>query len=94
MERLSSQEQNYKIACALSQIEDAVKALAACDVAVHAVSIDNNLPYLMTDDALNCPDVMPLSRVRHSDGLVVHRACLYGCVLQFQIQETKEEQAA
>lgn len=93
MKKISVNEQNYQIACALSAVEDAVKILSEHNIAVHAISIDNNLPYLMTSDALGCPDISPLSRVRHSDGLVVYRACLCGCVLQFQINEA-EEQAA
>lgn len=89
-------QQNHKIACALGQIEEAVRILMAADVAVHAVSIDNNLPYLMTDDALGCPEITPLSRIRHADGLVIYRACLVGCVLQFEVNEqgTEEDQAA
>lgn len=93
MKQISPNEQNYKVACALSAVQDAVKTLSENNIAVHAISIDHNRPYLMTDDALSCPDISPLSRVRHSDGLVIYRACLYGCVLQFQNYES-EEQAA
>lgn len=94
MKQISVNEQNYKIACALSAIEDAVKTLNEHDIAVHSVSIDNNLPYLMTDDALACPELLPVSRTDHGAGLITYRACLFGCVLQFQNHETEKEQAA
>lgn len=89
-------QQNYQIACALSQVDDAVRALMEADVAVHSISIDNNKPYLMTDNALHCPGVTALSRSRHSDGLVIYRVILAGCVLQFEVNEkdSEKEQAA
>ena len=94
MNKLHAIEQNYKVACALSAVEDAVKKLSESGVAVHAISIDNNLPYLMTSNALACPDISPISRARHGDSVVIYRACLFGCVLQFEVNETEEEQAA
>lgn len=94
MKTLTANQQNYQVACALSAVEDAVKSLSENNIAIHSISIDNNLPFIMTDDALGCPDISPISRARHGDGLVIYRACLCGCVLQFEINEGTKEQAA
>lgn len=93
MKQISVNEQNYKVACALSAVEDAVQRLSEAAVAVNSISIDNNLPFMITEDAQNCPGIRPISKASHGDGMVIYRGSLCGCVLQWQVQEEREKAA-
>ena len=91
MQQRTAAEQNYKMACALSAVENAMKKLMDLDIAVHEIRIDIHcLTFLLTDDALNCPDISPVSRIHHPNGKVIYRATLCGAVLQWEAYESQE----
>ncbi len=91
IQQRTAAEQNYKMACALSAIESAMKKLMELDIAVHDIHVDlNGLTFLITDDALACPDIVPVSRIRHADGMEIYRATLCGALLQWQVYASQE----
>lgn len=85
-------QQNYKMACALGMIEDAMRILMAADVAVHDITINDGQPVMITEPLPKIKQVMPLSTRREIDTTTV-RVVLCGCVVEYT-KPTSDEVAA
>lgn len=75
-------QKNYRMACTISQIHNAMQVLMEADVAMHDIATNNGQPTIITDPIPETIKAMPLSSVRRAEGTTV-RAVLCGCVIEY-----------
>lgn len=75
-------QKNYRMACSLSQINNAVQVLMDADVTVHDIATINGRPTMITDPIPATVNVAPLSTVRKSTETTV-RVVLCGCLIEY-----------